>query len=88
MKTKECSFGKPFPLTERFVVIAIVLCSMLLVAFPAIADAQNVQKAIRLSSAGDTELQDRLKSGYILDNREKAEEYSDYINEYLEIFYP
>ena len=44
MKTKECSFGKPFPLTERFVVIAIVLCSMLLVAFPAIAADQNIQK--------------------------------------------
>ena len=36
MNTEKSSFGKPF-LSKRFVVIAIVLCSMFLVALPAIA---------------------------------------------------
>ena len=36
MKTEKCSFGKLF-LSKRFVVIAIVLCSVLLVALPVIA---------------------------------------------------
>jgi iron complex transport system substrate-binding protein len=36
METKKGSFGKSF-LSKRFVVIAIVLCSALLVALPAIA---------------------------------------------------
>jgi iron complex transport system substrate-binding protein len=41
-------------------------------------------RVIRLSFYGDTELQDIIKLGYILDKREGAEEYSGYINGYME----
>ena len=55
MKTKNSSFGKAFLSKKRFalVEIAIVLCSLFLVATPAIVAEQTTQKAVTTASEDD-----------------------------------